>query len=114
HELARLELEASDDDPPRRTSDVAAEDEHEDEAYDAADVDDVAEALEVTVVDRGGEHGEEAAGDEPVHLVHVLLGARAAVDARRAVEVDDADDGDERGADEERPVEALADTEVVG
>ena len=34
--------------------------------------------------------------DEPVDLADVELGARAAVDARRAVEVDDADDRDER------------------
>src|SRR5262249_58810984 len=60
-----------------------------------------------------GEGGEKAAGDEPVNLVHVLLGARAAVDAGRAVEVHDADDGHQRGADEERPVEALADAEVI-
>ena len=58
----------------------------------------VAEALVVAVVDGGDDRGEDAADDEPVDLLDVVVGVRAARDARRRVEVDDADDGERSDA----------------
>ena len=65
---------------------------------DADRVERVAEALVVPVVDGGDHRREDAAADQPVDLLDVVLGVRVAGDARRRVQVDDADDGQRRDA----------------
>ena len=113
HELAGLEVEAPDLDPARRAADVRAEHEHQAERDDAAGVEEVGEALEVAVVDRGDDHAEQPAHHEPVHLRDVDVRERGApagldVHARRAVQVDDAQGRDGDDAEQERHVDLRA------
>ena len=54
-----LEREGPDADPSMCPSDVAAEDEHEDQAEDPDDVEHIGEALVVAVVDPGDDDARE-------------------------------------------------------
>lgn len=107
--FAGLERKTAEVDPTNAAANVFAKDEHEQQREDATRVHDVPKSLEVAVIDRDENAAENAAEHEPVDLTDVQLGSgrNTLVDARRAVEVHDAEHSDERDGDEQRPVKVI-------